>query len=94
MMPDDIPVEQQVKELIVERLFMEIDPSEIGDEDSLSDQWEIDSVRLFEVVVGLEEVFGVTFEDEEFTVDNFETVKAISDCVRRKLEGEEEEPEE
>ena len=84
-MPEEKTIELQIKELMVERLFMEIDPAEIEDEDPLGDKWDVDSVQLFEVVVGLEEVFDISFEDEDFTVENFATVRAISNCVRRKL---------
>jgi len=37
-------------------------------------------------VIGIEEIFGVSFEDEEFSPEAFETVSAISDVVRTKLQ--------
>ncbi len=80
----DQRIEDRLKELIVERLFLKIDPSEIGDEDNLMDDHGIDSVQLLEIVVGLEEEFGVSFEDEDFDIEVFKTVKSIADCVREK----------
>ena len=77
-------VEAQLKEMIVEKLALTIDPSEIGDEDNLQETIDLDSVRLFEVIIGLEEIFGITFEDDEFTMEAFSTVKSIADQVRGK----------
>jgi len=36
------------------------------------------------VIIGLEEIFGITFEDDEFTMEAFSTVKSIADQVRGK----------
>ena len=80
----DQRIEDRLKELIVERLFLKIDPGDIGDEDNLMDDHGIDSVQLLEIVVGLEEEFGVSFEDEDFDIEVFKTVKSIAECVRGK----------
>ncbi|MBL7206705.1 MAG: acyl carrier protein [Candidatus Aenigmarchaeota archaeon] len=81
-------VEDQLKEMIVDRLFLQISPDEIGDETDLVETHEVDSVQLLEIVMGLEEVFGVSFDDEEFSLEIFATVSSIADAVRAKLKGE------
>ena len=75
-------IEAQVKEMIVERCFLSVDPSEINDANDLMESLGLDSVQILEVVVGLEEVFGITFEDTDFDLDNFRSVAAISTFVR------------
>ncbi len=84
-MAEDKSIEDRLKEMIVERLFLSVAPEEISDDDPLMEKFEIDSVRLFEIVVGLEEVFDISLEDDEFSVERFENVKAIADLVREKL---------
>ncbi len=84
-MAEDKSIEDRLKEMIVERLFLSVAPGEISDDDPLMEKFEIDSVRLFEIVVGLEEVFDISLEDDEFSVERFENVKAIADLVRDKL---------
>jgi acyl carrier protein len=79
------PVEDVLKEMIVERLFLRVEPSAIANEDNLMEKFEVDSVRLLEIVVGLEEVFDISLEDDEFSIERFESVKAIADLVREKL---------
>ncbi len=78
-------MEDQLKEMIVERLFMRIAPEEIEEDKSLIDHYGVDSVSLLELVVGIEEVFGVAIEDEEFSVANFETVSALATFIRGKM---------
>ncbi len=85
-MPDK-SIEQTVKELMVERLFLKITPEQIGDETEIMEELGVDSVSVFEIVVGLEETFGISFGDDEFKIETFRTPKSIADYVRRKLEG-------
>jgi len=75
-------LEKQIKEMIVERCFLTISPDEIEDEAPLMESVGLDSVQILEVVVGLEEVFGVTFEDADFDIENFSSVAAIAQYVR------------
>ena len=78
-------IEDKIKAMIVERLFLPVSPDEIADDDPLMTKFDIDSVRLFEIVIGIEEIFGISFEDEEFSLEAFETVSAISNVVRNKM---------
>ncbi|HCA45972.1 MAG TPA: hypothetical protein DEP45_01075 [Armatimonadetes bacterium] len=80
----DQQLKQQIKEMIVERLFLDADPAEMGDDENLMENYGIDSVNLFEIVVGLEEQFEISFEDEDFSVDLFANVNSLADFVERK----------
>jgi len=84
-MSDD--VETQIKEMIVERCFLSIEPAAIGDEDDLMESVGLDSVQILEVVVGLEEVFGITFEDSDFDLENFRNLASIAAYVRSKADA-------
>ena len=75
---------RQIKEMIVERCFLDIDPDKIEDDASLMEAVGLDSVQILEVVVGLEEVFGVTFDDADFDIENFSNVNAIAQYVRER----------
>ena len=86
-MADETRIEDQLKQMIIERLFLSVEPGEIADDDMLMEKFEIDSVRLFEIVIGLEEIFDISLEDDEFSIERFESVKAIADLVRDKIGG-------
>ena len=78
-------IEDKIKQMIVERCFLDVDPSEIADDEVLIKRRDIDSLKLFEIVVGTEDEFGISVMGEEFTVDHFRTVRDIADCVRKHL---------
>lgn len=79
----DERIEDKIKRMIVERCFLDIDPSAIEDDEVLIKRRDVDSLKLFEIVVGTEEEFEISVMGEDFTVDNFRTVKDIAECVRR-----------
>ena len=78
-------LKQEIKELIIERLFLRLTPEDIGDNAALLDELGIDSVALFELVVSLEDVYGITFEEDEFRLSLFKDVSSIADFVESKL---------
>ena len=82
-MADD-RLEDRLKAMIVERLMLTVQPGEIADEDDLIKKWGVESVQLMEIVIGLEEVFGIQLGDDEFSIKKFRTVKNIGDVVREK----------
>ena len=75
----------EIKDLLVERLFLRVKPEEIPDDAPLLETLGIDSVALFELVVGLEDVYGITFEEEEFRLSLFKDVNSIANFVEMKL---------
>lgn len=75
----------RIKAILVERLFLDVDPAELRDHDSLTDTYGVDSVRLFDLVVGLESDFDITFEDSELVVRDFDTVAHIVQRVHDKI---------
>lgn len=81
---NDERIEDRIKAMIVERLFLDVEPGDIADDDHLMEKYEIDSVRLFEMVIGVEELFGLVIDEEDFDVALFRDVNSIADYVRKK----------
>lgn len=82
---DDATVEAKLEVMIVERLFLKVKPEEIPADASLMDTYGVDSVSLLELVVGLEDAFGIRLEDGDFNVQHFATVAALRDFVKERL---------
>ena len=82
---DNAAIETKLKHMIVERLFLKVKPEEIPTEVSLMETYGIDSVSLLELVVGLEEAFGIRIEDSDFNVKDFLSVAALRDFVKARL---------
>ena len=77
-------IEDQIKGMVVERLFLDVAPEDIADDDPLMEKYEIDSVRLFEMVIGVEEIFGIVIDEEDFDIALFKDINSIADYVRGK----------
>ena len=75
----------RVKELIVRRLKLEIDPDSIQDDAPLfGEGLGLDSIDALELVLGLEQEFGIKVEDEEVGVKAFSSVNALVDFIEQK----------
>ena len=83
---------QQVFELIRDRLadILEIEPGEIAESASFSDDLSADSLALIELVEALEEELAdrsVGFRIEDEDLEDLKTVRDAVDYVVAKLEG-------
>ncbi len=74
----------RLKTMIVERLFLPVAPSAIADDAPLMETYDIDSVALFELVVGLEDEFGISLEDTDFQISTFQSVNTMAAFIAQK----------
>ncbi|HEY3169520.1 MAG TPA: phosphopantetheine-binding protein [Thermoanaerobaculia bacterium] len=75
----------RVKDLIVRRLKLDIEPSSIQDDAPLfGEGLGLDSIDALELVLGLEQEFGIKVEDEEVGVKAFASVNALVDFIEQK----------
>lgn len=75
----------RVKDLIVRRLKLDIDPGSIQDDAPLfGEGLGLDSIDALELVLGLEQEFGIKVEDEEVGVKAFASVTALVDFIEQK----------
>ena len=75
--------EDQIKELLVERLFLDLEPSQIQNETLLS-EYGVDSFLMLELVVAMEEIFAVHFEPADITAAALKTVSSLATLIRSK----------
>ena len=91
---DIVSIKQGLKDLIVERLKLEIEPSSIGDavplfganegQEAQEGGLALDSVEALEIVVGIEERWGVAIQDDSMASE-FYSIDTLSSLVGRLL---------
>ncbi len=64
--------------------FMVDFPSDFSDEDSLLENGIIDSTGVLELILFLEESYGIKIEDSEVTPENLDSFIAIQKFVQQK----------
>ena len=75
----------KVKDLIVRRLKLDIDPKTIQNDAPLfGEGLGLDSIDALELVLGLEQEFGIKVEDEEVGVKAFASVDSLCDFIEQK----------
>jgi acyl carrier protein len=76
-------MDTQLKELLVERLFLEIDPTDIETETELS-EYGVDSFLLLELIVAIEEMFDVRFQQTDITSETLKSIASLRLLIERK----------
>ena len=80
-------IEHRVKQVIIRTLSLEVDAEEIDDEDALfGGGLGLNSMATIEIIVGLEEEFGIEVPDEDLRVELFDSVQTMADYVRTILQ--------
>ena len=84
---DDL--KQRVKEMIIQRLKLEgMAPDQIEDQAPLfGEGLGLDSIDALELVLGIEQVFGVKIEDEASGLQAFKSVDALTNFIREHQKG-------
>ena len=80
---DDIKV--QTRRFIQDNFIMGSQAKPFADRDSFIEHHIIDSTGFLELITHLEEVYGITVEDEEMVPENLDCLDAIAAYMARKL---------
>lgn len=83
--PQDLKV--RIKNMLVERLKLEVDPTSIEDDAPLfaEEGLGLDSIDALELVLGVEQELGVRIDDEEVGSKAFASVSALAAFVEERM---------
>jgi acyl carrier protein len=77
-------IRQQVKDFLINNFIF--DPSaQIGTEDSLMENGVVDSTGILEVIMWVEQTFGIHVEDSEVLPENFDSIGNIARYAQAKM---------
>ena len=78
-------MEEKIKEIVITVLELSADDSDNISEDTELLDYGLDSMTCVEIVVNLEEEFGVTIDEEDLLVENMATINKIKNLVEKNL---------
>jgi|GEM_PF-1536244 len=85
-MTDTETLRGQIKQIIVERLFIDgLDPADIEDDAPIGEQLGLDSMDFLELAVGLEQTFKLEIVGKGLEPDSLRSVDALVAFVEEKL---------
>jgi acyl carrier protein len=76
---------QRIKRYLLENFLFTSDENALGDTDSLIRGGILDSTGIYELILHIEEAFGISIAPEEMVPENFDTIEAVDRFVGRKL---------
>lgn len=80
-------IEAQIRQYVAQNLLFSDNGFEYENDDSFLQEGIIDSVGVLELVLFVEETFGVNVNDQEITPDNFDSVNKLASYIRSKMNG-------
>ncbi len=82
-------VKVRIKKILVERLKLDRLPESIGDQEALfgPDGLGLDSIDALELVLGVEQEFGVKIENEEVGTEALGSVEKLAEFVLTRNSG-------
>lgn len=78
-------IEKDVRDFIAENFILDEDADEIGRDESLTGSGVLDSMGVLELIMFIEERFGVEVPDEDTLPENLDSVGRIADYVEGRL---------
>ena len=77
-------VDARIRTYVLDNFLFTNDETRLDDNASFLEEGIVDSTGVLELVMFVEEGFGVTVEDEEIVPDNFDSVTQLAHYVRHK----------
>ena len=74
---------QKLRQIIVNDLYVEIEPEKIGLEDGLRTVVGLDSIGFVELRVLCEQRFNVEISDDDYTPENFTSIRRLAELIDR-----------
>jgi len=71
-------IETQIRNYILENFLYTKDEEKLHNDDSFLEDGIVDSTGILELLLFVEETFGVQVEDEEVIPDNFDSVERLT----------------
>ncbi|MDD6331935.1 MAG: acyl carrier protein [Clostridium sp.] len=70
---------------VIEEILPEVDPATVDTSASITEDYDVNSVSIIRLLVGLEEKFDVQFEDSELALNKYNSFDDIIDSVEKKM---------
>jgi acyl carrier protein len=77
-------VQEQIRMFIAENFLFNPNGFDLNDDDSFLDEGVVDSTGTLELVMFVEETFGVSVGDDEIEPENFDSVNKLAAYIGRK----------
>ncbi len=78
---------EKIRSFIVENFLLAADGLQLDDNSSLLEEGVVDSTGVLDLILFVEQTFGVNVDDEDVVPDNFDSIHRIASYVETKLQA-------
>jgi acyl carrier protein len=78
-------IESQIKNYIARNLIFSSNGFNYSDNASFLEEGIVDSQGVMELLLFVEDTFGISVDDQEITPDNFDSISRLAHFIRSKL---------
>jgi len=78
-------IQNKIRDYVAKNLLFSDNGFGYDDDDSFLQQGIVDSMGVLELVMFVEETFGVSVDDQDITPDNFDSVNKLAHYVQSKI---------
>lgn len=80
-------IKSQLRNIIETRLDIDVAGLEVDDDSGLFDDsaWGIDSIDVLDIVLGIDQVFGVKIRQDDDVARHFESINTLSAYIHEQL---------
>ncbi|MFJ4274285.1 acyl carrier protein [Streptomyces coelicoflavus] len=75
-------IERAIGSMLTADLFVEVPEDRMNLDDRLRTDFGLDSLGFVELRVVCENTFGITISDDDFTPENFTSIRTVAELVR------------
>ena len=83
----ELTTEQRIKTLLTREAMVEGDPNAIDDGAALIEDLALDSIQIVELIGAIEDEFDIVMDDDELTLEVFESVRSLAQFVKQKTDS-------
>ncbi len=80
-------IQARIRDYIAQNLLFSDDGFGYSDNASFLEEGIVDSVGIMELVLFVEENFGLSVDDGDLTPDNFDSVNKLASYIKRRRDG-------
>lgn len=70
---------------VIEEVIPELDADNLDTSASITDDYDVNSVSIIKLLVGLEDKFNVEFDDSELALNKYKSFDDVIDSVEKKM---------
>lgn len=78
-------IREQIRQFIIDNFIFDDRANKLNDDDSFLEQGIIDSTGVLELVMFVEETFGIEVADEDVVPENLDSVRGVTEYVTGRL---------